>query len=167
MYWTRCQTASDVYRRLADGDWDDLPLALLVWPERIADKCWDDAALAAKLKVKLPARRTQATRKKLVQQLAAAGAPDLAEKLATSLQGSDEPFHQVWKELDSGDRDHQPLALALWPDRVVDKCAQDVQLAQTHDVHRFFWVQHPTEAWRPRVSPEAEVKNEVRRRSGQ
>ena len=123
--------------------------------------------MAAKLKVKLPARRTKASRKKFVQQLAAAGAPDLAEKLATSLEDSDESFQQVWKELDSGDRDHQPLAFALWPDCVVDKCAHDVQLAQAHKIHRFFWVQHPTEAWRRRVAVELEVQNEVQRRSGQ
>lgn len=161
------ERAGDVFQQLVGGEWDDHELALLVWPNRVADKCWDDAILATKLKVKLPDRRTKANRKRFVEGLISKGCPELADQLAAAFECHDEPLGTAWDELVQGIHDEQPLALSLWPDRVVDKCTEDVELAQAHNIQRFFWVQHPTEAWRRRISPETEVANEIERRKGQ
>ena len=87
------------------------------------------------------------------------------DAVATALAGNRGSFADVWQALAAGERDDQPLALALWPDRVVDKCASDVALAQKHDLARFLWYEDPwSKAWRRREPPEAEVNSEITHR---
>ena len=71
----------EVVEQLASGQWDDLEVALLLWPERVAEKCWDDPLLAVTLKVNLPSKRTKAARERFVKERVEAGCPDLAEAL--------------------------------------------------------------------------------------
>lgn len=156
---------AEVWDELAAGRWDDLEAALLLWPQRVAEACWDDPLLAVTLQINLPTRRTKAARERWVKERAAAGCPDLAAALLEALAGRPGRFAAFWSELARGDHDHLSLALALWPARVVDKCAADVDLAEGHDVRRVLWVRGDG-AWRRRVAAEQEVADEVARRQG-
>ncbi len=48
-----------------------------------------------------------------------------------------------WAKLAVGDYDWAQLAMRLWPDRVVPKCATDRSLAIAHGLEDVFWVQDP------------------------
>jgi len=157
----RCE---QVYEALATGRWDDLAPALLLWPERVAQKCWDDPLLAVTLKIDLPTKRTKAARERFKAERTVAGCPDLADALREALAGRVDRFASLWAELTRGDRDELALALALWPERVVDECAQDVELAGRHGLRRFLWVQDGRGEWRRRKKPNEEVRDEVMRR---
>lgn len=71
------------------------------------------------------------------------------------------PHHRPWqKELKStwdalcaGKYDWAHLAMHLWPERVVPKCADDWSLAIAHDLEDVFWYQDDDEKWKPREEP--------------
>jgi hypothetical protein len=70
-----------------------------------------------------------------------------------------------WVKLAKGDYDWAQLAMQLWPERVVPKCATDRSLAIAHTLEDVFWIQDPDNPakWRPRSSPTiptAELINE-------
>jgi len=60
-----------------------------------------------------------------------------------------------WGKLANGDYDWAQLAMALWPERVVRKCAQDRSLAIAHGLEDVFWVQDSGNAdkWHARSEP--------------
>ena len=156
--------AYQVCQHLVEGDWDDLEVAARLWPERVAEKCWDNPMLAHELEVRMPKRRSKAGHKRVVKQLVEAGCADLADASVAALEDVEAPFDAVWTELAQRKRDNEPLALALWPDRVVDKCVADLELAARHDLRRFFWCKHPHDTWRRRRRPRREVADEIARR---
>ena len=49
----------------------------------------------------------------------------------------------VWNELAQGDYDWAHLALHLWPERVIPKCATDRSLAIAHGLDEIFWQEDP------------------------
>jgi hypothetical protein len=49
----------------------------------------------------------------------------------------------TWEKLLSGDYDWAHLALHLWPERVIPKCAKDRSLAIAHDLESTFWEEIP------------------------
>ncbi len=156
---------AEVWDELAAGRWDDLEAALLLWPERVAEACWDDPLLAVTLQINLPTKRTKATRERFVKERVAAGCPDLAAALEAALRERPDRFASFWSELARGDHDHLRLALALWPARVVAKCAVDVELADGHEVRRFLWVRGDG-VWKRRNAIEQEVADEIIQRQG-
>jgi hypothetical protein len=63
---------------------------------------------------------------------------------------------EVWGKLIAGDYDWAHLAMRLWPERVVPKCATDRSLAIAHDLEDVFWEGDEGGKWERRdVSPEA------------
>jgi hypothetical protein len=46
---------------------------------------------------------------------------------------------QVWDKLADGEYDWAHLAMHLWPERVVPKCAKDRSLAIAHGLDEVFW----------------------------
>lgn len=60
-----------------------------------------------------------------------------------------------WDKLNAGDYDWAQLAMHLWPERVIPKCATDRSLAITHGLEAAFWVQDTDGEgkWRPRQVP--------------
>jgi hypothetical protein len=156
--------AHQVAQHLAAGDWDDLTVAARLWPERVAEKCWEDRALAQALDVRLSKRRSKAAHGRAVEQLTEAGCPDLAQAVLAALEGSEAAYETVWAELEAGARDQEPLALALWPGRVVNKCLTDPALTARHGLRRFFWYQRANGGWRRRQRPAREVQDEIARR---
>lgn len=73
---------------------------------------------------------------------------------------------ETWDALVAGDYDWAHLALHLWPERVIPKCAGDRSLAIAHDLESFFWEQDTeTEKWVARERTESEIKAMVAERS--
>ncbi|MFB1496658.1 Eco57I restriction-modification methylase domain-containing protein [Thiocapsa sp. N5-Cardenillas] len=56
-----------------------------------------------------------------------------------------------WDKLTAGDYDWAHLAMHLWPERVVPKCAADRSLAIAHGLEEAFWEEGDDGKWRARV----------------
>lgn len=70
-----------------------------------------------------------------------------------------------WDELAAGKYDWAHLAMHLWPERVVPKCATDRSLAIAHGLEDVFWVEGADGKWKPRATPLRPVEDLVRERS--
>jgi hypothetical protein len=46
------------------------------------------------------------------------------------------------------------IAMHLWPERVIAKCAQDRSLAITHGLEEAFWHEYEDGKWQPIAKPE-------------
>jgi hypothetical protein len=55
-----------------------------------------------------------------------------------------------WAELVAGKYDWAQLAMHLWPERVVPKCAEDRSLAIAHGLEDVFWIEDEDGNWQPR-----------------
>jgi len=83
------------------------------------------------------------------------------------------PQHKAWqKELKStwdalceGKYDWAHLAMHLWPERVVPKCATDRSLAIAHGLEEIFWVEGSDGKWTARKTPARPVEELVRERT--
>ena len=71
----------------------------------------------------------------------------------------------TWKELSDGDLDWAHLAMRLWPERVVPKCAKDRSLAIAHGLEDVFWAEGADGRWTARKSPTRGVDELVRERT--
>lgn len=60
-----------------------------------------------------------------------------------------------WVKLAKGDYDWAQLAIHLWPERVIPKCAEDRSLAIAHSLEDVFWIQDSANAdkWHARTEP--------------
>ena len=70
-----------------------------------------------------------------------------------------------WDELVAGKYDWAHLAMHLWPERVVPKCATDRSLAIAHGLEDVFWVEDPVGKWKPEPTPTRPVAEMVRERT--
>ena len=70
-----------------------------------------------------------------------------------------------WESLVSGDYDWSHLAMHLWPERVVPKCASDHSIAIAHGLESVFWEQDDDGKWQPRDVPEDELQELIDARS--
>jgi hypothetical protein len=71
----------------------------------------------------------------------------------------------TWDALCEGKYDWAHLAMRLWPERVVPKCAADRSLAIAHDLEEVFWVQGEDGKWAARPAPAVPVDGLVQERS--
>jgi hypothetical protein len=71
----------------------------------------------------------------------------------------------TWDALCRGDYDWADLAMHLWPERVVPKCATDRSLAIAHGLEDTFWVEGDDGKWMPRSTPTRSVDELVRERT--
>ncbi len=72
---------------------------------------------------------------------------------------------EKWDDLCSGKYDWAHLALHLWPERVVPKCAEDRSLAIAHGLEDVFWVEGKDGKWSARPAPTRPVEELVRERT--
>jgi len=70
-----------------------------------------------------------------------------------------------WDELAIGKYDWAHLAMHLWPERVVPKCATDRSLAIAHGLEDVFWSECSDGKWKARTKPLRPVDELVRERS--
>jgi hypothetical protein len=66
-----------------------------------------------------------------------------------------------WEKLKAGEYDWAHLAMRLWPERVVPKCADDRSLAIAHGLQDVFWVEGDDGKWSPREVDEATIQRLV------
>lgn len=71
----------------------------------------------------------------------------------------------VWDTLCTGRYDWSHLAIRLWPERVVPKCATDRSLAIAHGLEDVFWVEGSDGKWVKRATPTRPVDELVEERS--
>lgn len=70
-----------------------------------------------------------------------------------------------WDELCAGKYDWAHLAMHLWPERVVPKCATDRSLAIAHGLEDAFWVKGAAGKWQLRATPTCPVDELIRDRT--
>jgi hypothetical protein len=70
-----------------------------------------------------------------------------------------------WDKLGAGKYDWAHLAMHLWPERVVPKCATDRSLAIAHGLENEFWIEGSDGKWKPRTKPLKSIDELVRQRS--
>ena len=70
-----------------------------------------------------------------------------------------------WDRLVAGEYDWARLAMHLWPERVVPKCATDRSLAIAHDLEDVFWYEDSKGKWQPRTMEHADKDELIKRRT--
>jgi hypothetical protein len=70
-----------------------------------------------------------------------------------------------WASLCEGKYDWAHLAMHLWPERVVPKCAKDRSLAIAHGLEDVFWFEGSDSKWTPRKTPTRSIDELVRERT--
>ena len=70
-----------------------------------------------------------------------------------------------WGELAAGKYDWAHIAMHLWPERVVPKCAEDRSLAIAHGLEAVFWAEGDDRKWQPRDEPTKDVDDLIRERT--
>jgi hypothetical protein len=83
------------------------------------------------------------------------------------------PQHKAWQKelrtawdgLCAGKFDWAHLAMHLWPERVVPKCATDRSLAIAHGLEDVFWAEGKDGKWKPRTKPTKPVDELTRERT--
>jgi hypothetical protein len=71
----------------------------------------------------------------------------------------------TWDALCDGQYDWAHLAMHLWPERVIPKCAEDCSLAIAHGLETVFWVQGADGKWTARTAPTRSVEELVKERT--
>jgi hypothetical protein len=71
----------------------------------------------------------------------------------------------IWKDLRDGDLDWSRLAMRLWPERVVPKCAKDRSFAIAHGLEDVFWIQDSKGKWTARKAPTSTIDELVKERA--
>jgi len=83
------------------------------------------------------------------------------------------PHHRTWQKeckacwdkLVAGDYDWSHLAMHLWPERVVPKCAEDRSPAIAHGLEEVFWVEGDNSKWQPRKVDPATIDQLIKERT--
>lgn len=70
-----------------------------------------------------------------------------------------------WDDLGVGKFDWSHMAMHLWPERVVPKCATDRSLAIAHDLEAVFWTEDDDGKWTARLAPTRPIEDLVRERT--
>lgn len=70
----------------------------------------------------------------------------------------------TWAALVAGEFDWAQLAMRLWPERVIPKCADDRSIAIAHDLEACFWHQGADEKWVKTLVPPAEIQRLIHER---
>lgn len=72
-----------------------------------------------------------------------------------------------WKKLANGDYDWAQIAMHIWPERVIPKCAEDRSLAIAHNLEDVFWVPDDVnpDRWHPRPTPTIPIEQLITERS--
>ncbi len=72
---------------------------------------------------------------------------------------------KTWDKLVDGEYDWAHLAMHLWPERVIPKCAERRDLAIAHDLENVFWEENEDGDWEARDVSEEEVNELIEERT--
>ncbi|ESY71889.1 hypothetical protein X743_19015 [Mesorhizobium sp. LNHC252B00] len=70
-----------------------------------------------------------------------------------------------WEDLAAGKFDWSHIAMHLWPERVVPKCAADRSLAIAHGLQDVLWDDSDDGRWKPQPTPKRPIDELVRERT--
>lgn len=70
-----------------------------------------------------------------------------------------------WDDLVAGKYDWAQIAMRLWPERVLPKCATDLSLAIAHGLEEVFWAKDEEGSWQQRATPTPPIDELVRERT--
>jgi hypothetical protein len=62
-------------------------------------------------------------------------------------------LRSTWMRLCEGEYDWSRIAMHIWPERVVPKCAEDRSFAIAHDLEEILWSRDGRDQWHPRQDP--------------
>ncbi len=74
-------------------------------------------------------------------------------------------LRSMWDEMVAGKSDWAHIAMHLWPERVIPKCAEDRSLAIAHGLEDVFWLEDEDGKWKPREKPQKSIANLVSERA--
>jgi hypothetical protein len=86
-------------------------------------------------------------------------------RLVPGHKGWQKELKSRWDELVAGKFDWAHIAMHLWPERVVPKCAADRSLAIAHGLEDVFWVEGAEGKWLPRPTPTTSIDELVAERA--
>jgi hypothetical protein len=86
-------------------------------------------------------------------------------RLAPQNKSWQKELKSTWDALRAGKYDWAHLAMHLWPERVVPKCAKDRSLAIAHGFEPVFWVEGSDGKWTERDTPTRSIDELVRERT--
>jgi len=86
-------------------------------------------------------------------------------RLVPQLKSWQKELKTHWDALAAGRYDWAQLAMHLWPERVVPKCAEDRSLAIAHDLEEVFWEKDADGKWHAREEPTRPIAELVTERS--
>jgi hypothetical protein len=86
-------------------------------------------------------------------------------RLVPQNKGWQKELKSTWDALCEGKNDWAHLAMHLWPERVVLKCAKDRSVAIAHGLEDVFWVEGTGGKWTARKTPALSVDELVRQRT--
>jgi len=72
---------------------------------------------------------------------------------------------KIWDKLVAGDYDWAHLAMHLWPERAVPKCAEDRSLAIAHGLEDLFWYEDDNGKWQSRKVDQSAIDKLIEERS--
>lgn len=168
-----CVTPRDVAKvlnRRFDPDGRDRPLALL------AKQGEDPPALLAEVRTR-QRRHQEELRAFLdeVKRVVPLWGPDLDDgvvinfaplwRLVPQHKAWQKELRATWDALCGAEYDGSHLAMRLWPERVVPKCAKDRSLAIAHGLEDVFWVEGADGKWTARKKPTMDVDALVQERT--
>jgi hypothetical protein len=162
--------AMQIWQSLEEGAWDHKPLGFHLFPERAAEAAFDHAGRIFPYlpppEQKLLHKATQKNQQELARRLLARGTAELVEAVQATLADEPADFASLWRALAKGELDERPLALELWPERVIGKALRDPDLAARHGLCDYFWYDEPGAGIRRRQPIQREIAHEVERRGG-
>jgi uncharacterized protein (DUF934 family) len=98
-----------------------------------------------------------------IELVSAVWRPDLDDGVAVTLaplwrlvpqnKGWQRELKASWDRLAAGKVDWAKVAMHLWPERVLGRCAEDRSLALAHGVEERFWEEEREGKWRARAAP--------------
>ncbi len=110
-----------------------------------------------------------------IQRIAPLWSPDLDDgvvinfaplwRLVPQCKSWQKELKATWDALCAGEYDWAHLAMHLWPERVVAKCAKDRSLAIAHGLEDVFWVENSEGKWVARENPTGSLEDLVRERT--
>ena len=86
-------------------------------------------------------------------------------RLAPQHKAWQKELRATWDALCAGEYDWAHLAMHLWPERVVPKCATDRSLAIAHGLEDVFWLEDDAGKWKPRAAPTRPIAQLVTERT--
>ncbi len=86
-------------------------------------------------------------------------------RLVPQVPSWQQQLREAWESLCAGKYDWAHLALHLWPERVIPKCARDRSLAMAHACESTFWAEGEDGKWEAKKVPAAEVKRLIQERT--